>query len=337
MVFWDHRGHGRSEWGPVEQCTQDQLVADMEGIRQALGLGPVYVLGISWGGFLGLMYAARHPAAIRMLAVVGASASHEFMPRAEANARQQATPEQWTAYQSLWDGSLADDASFRRAFETIRPLYFHDKALAAAANAARADTQYRLAVRKFVIEHEYPTYDCRAELARITCPTLVHGRAPRLDLPRRPGGGDPQADRALGARDLRGERPLAAGRGARDVHQAARLFPRRIAARGAGRRPAALARLEELDRIPGGVLDEDLGATRTSDDVVAEPQSRRPKAIHVRREVLDDQLNAVPAARLGLTPIGHGPAGRAGSAAEQEPQVATSDIGEGRAPPWRAG
>ena len=33
MVFWDHRGHGRSEWVPVEQCTQDQLVADMEGVR----------------------------------------------------------------------------------------------------------------------------------------------------------------------------------------------------------------------------------------------------------------------------------------------------------------
>jgi proline iminopeptidase len=173
MVFWDHRGHGRSEWVPVEQCTQDQLVLDMEGIRQALDLGLVHVLGISWGGFLGLMYAARHPAEMRKLAVVGASASHEFMPRAEANARRQATPEQWTAYRSLWDGSLADDASFRRAFETIRPLYFHDQALAAAANQARVDTRYRIAVRKFVIEHEYRTYDCRAELSRIACPTLV--------------------------------------------------------------------------------------------------------------------------------------------------------------------
>jgi proline iminopeptidase len=173
MVFWDHRGHGRSEWVPVEQCTQDQLVADLEGVRLALGLGPVDVLGISWGGYLGLMYAARHPGSMRRLAVVGAAASHEFMPRAEANARRQATPEQWTAYRSLWDGSLPDDQSFRRAFETIRPLYFHDKALAAAANVARADTRYRIAVRQFIIAHEYATYDCRAELARITCPTLV--------------------------------------------------------------------------------------------------------------------------------------------------------------------
>lgn len=173
MAFWDHRGHGRSEWVPVEQCTQNQLVEDVEGVRRALNLGPVDVLGISWGGYLGLMYAARHPSALRRLAVVGAAASHEFMARAEANARRLATPEQWAAYRSLWDGSLPDDASFRRAFETIRPLYFHDKALAEAANAARADTRYRLAVRQFVVAHEYPTYDCRAELGHITCPTLV--------------------------------------------------------------------------------------------------------------------------------------------------------------------
>jgi len=173
LIFYDHRGHGRSEWVAVEQCTQDQLVADVEGVRQALGLGPVHVLGISWGGFLGLMYAARYPASVRTLAVVGASASRDFMGRAEDNARRRATAEQWAAYRSLWDGSLSDDQSFKRAFDTIRPLYFHDPGLAAANSTARADIRYRLAVRRFIIEHEYARYDCRAELPRIACPTLV--------------------------------------------------------------------------------------------------------------------------------------------------------------------
>ena len=173
LIFYDHRGHGRSEWVPVEECTQDRLVADIEGVRQALGLGPVHVLGISWGGFLGLMYAARYQSSIRSLATVGAAASRDFMRRAEDNARRRATAEQWKAYRALWDGSLTDDPSFRRAFETIRPLYFCEPSRAAENNAARADIRYRLAVRKFIIEHEYATYDCRAELPRITCPTLV--------------------------------------------------------------------------------------------------------------------------------------------------------------------
>ena len=169
MVFWDHRGHGRSEWVPVEQCTQDQLVADVEGVRRALGLGPVDVLGISWGGFLGLMYAARHPGSIRRLAVVGAAASHEFMPRAEANARRQATPEQWAAYRSLWDGSLPDDASFRRAFETIRPLYFHDKAL--AAGGERGARRHALPARRAEVRH-------RARVPDVRLPARARARSP---------------------------------------------------------------------------------------------------------------------------------------------------------------
>lgn len=173
LVLWDHRGHGRSRWDDVAACTQDQLVADVEGVRQALELGPALVLGISWGGFLGLMYAARYPASVRALAVVGAAASRDFMPRAEDNARTRSTPAQWAAYRSLWDGSLTDDESFRSAFDTIRPLYFHDQGLAGASIAARSQTRYRLAVRKFVIDHEYARYDCRDELGRIACPTLV--------------------------------------------------------------------------------------------------------------------------------------------------------------------
>jgi proline iminopeptidase len=173
LCFYDHRGHGRSEWVPVAQCTQDQLVDDMEAIRKALGQEQIYLLGISWGGMLSLMYAARYPDRVKKLCLVGASASFGFMGRAEENARERSTPEQWAAYKSLWDGSLADNESFRYAFEVIRPLYFHTKSLAAAANAARSETNYRIDVRNFVISQEYPKFDCRPELSRITAPTML--------------------------------------------------------------------------------------------------------------------------------------------------------------------
>ena len=44
---------------------------------------------------------------------------------------------------------------------------------AAAGIAARSSTRYRLAVRRFTIEHEYARYDIRSEIPRIVCPTLV--------------------------------------------------------------------------------------------------------------------------------------------------------------------
>jgi proline iminopeptidase len=172
LVLYDHRGHGRSARVPVEQCTHDQLVADVDGVRRALGLERPHVLGISWGGYLGLMYAARHPDALDRLVVVGAAASWDFKPRADANARRLATPEQWAAYQALWDGSLRDDESFRRAFALIRPFYYFDPARIPAAPPG-ADAGYRIDVRNFILGHEFPRYDCRAELPRIARPTLV--------------------------------------------------------------------------------------------------------------------------------------------------------------------
>jgi pimeloyl-ACP methyl ester carboxylesterase len=220
LILYDHRGHGRSEWVPVEQCTQDQLVADVDGVREALGLGSVDVLGISWGGFLGLMYAARYPGAIRRLAVVGAAASRDFMARAEANARRRATAAQWAAYRALWDGSLADDASFRRAFETIRPLYFFDPTRAAENNAARrrplspggAALRHRARVRALRLPR-------RAFAHRV--PDPGRSRGPRLDLPGRPVRRDRAARAGRRAGRVRGLRPLAAHRAARRVHAAA--------------------------------------------------------------------------------------------------------------------
>ena len=182
MVFWDHRGHGRSEWVPVEQCTQDQLVADVEGVRLALGLGPVDVLGISWGGYLGLMYAARHRGRF-----AGSPSSGRRPATSSCPARKPTRagrPRRSNGRPTARSGTARSRRqSFRRAFETIRPLYFHDKALAAAANVARADTRYRIAVRQFVIDARVRDLRLPRRAAADRLPDPRHGGASRLDLP----------------------------------------------------------------------------------------------------------------------------------------------------------
>src|SRR5262245_32970234 len=62
LIFYDHRGHGRSEWVAVEQCTQDQLVADCEGVRQGREHGRLHGHVISRAGCLNMMYVARYAA-----------------------------------------------------------------------------------------------------------------------------------------------------------------------------------------------------------------------------------------------------------------------------------
>jgi hypothetical protein len=120
------------------------------------------------------MYAARHSAGVRTLSVVGASASRGFLPpggtqrSAPGHARAVGDPSR-----SL-DGSLPDDEASRRAFEAIRSRYVHDQQLVAAANASRADTRHRLAVRNFAIRHEHARSDCRPRSWRSSArPMLV--------------------------------------------------------------------------------------------------------------------------------------------------------------------
>lgn len=62
IVVFDQRGAGRSRpAGCTESNDTQRLIADMEHIRQALGIDRWLVFGGSWGATLGLLYAQMHP------------------------------------------------------------------------------------------------------------------------------------------------------------------------------------------------------------------------------------------------------------------------------------
>src|SRR5207245_4452260 len=84
-------------------------------------------------------------------------------------------------------------------------------------------------------------------------------------------------------------------------------------------------RLEELDRIAGRLVEHDLGATRPGADVTAEAQAGRPEPAHLCGEILDHELDAVPASRDGLPAVGQAPTARARLPAEQQPEIVASD------------
>lgn len=74
LVFYDHRCNGRSVGAGVETMTWDNLVADAEALRQALGFERWAVLGHSFGGHVALEYALRHPEVISHLILMDTSA-----------------------------------------------------------------------------------------------------------------------------------------------------------------------------------------------------------------------------------------------------------------------
>ena len=72
IIVFDQRGAGRSRpEASLSNNTTWHLVADMERLRERLGIGQWLVFGGSWGSTLSLAYAQRHPAAVSELVLRG--------------------------------------------------------------------------------------------------------------------------------------------------------------------------------------------------------------------------------------------------------------------------
>jgi proline iminopeptidase len=70
LVFYDHRGNGRSVGAPVTSMTWENLTADADALRQRLGFDKWAVLGHSFGGKVALEYALRYPQSLSHLVLL---------------------------------------------------------------------------------------------------------------------------------------------------------------------------------------------------------------------------------------------------------------------------
>lgn len=112
IVYYDHRGHGRSDARPRSEWTLDTWADDVVRLCDALGIVKPIVLGQSFGGFVAQHYLARHPA--HAAKVILSSTSHHmglerkvagFARRGGAAAGElarqfwsQPNPDTWAAY-----------------------------------------------------------------------------------------------------------------------------------------------------------------------------------------------------------------------------------------------
>ena len=72
IILFDQRGCGKSRpFSSVDANTTWHLVADIERIREKLGIDQWVVFGGSWGATLALAYAQTHPETVRFLALRG--------------------------------------------------------------------------------------------------------------------------------------------------------------------------------------------------------------------------------------------------------------------------
>src|SRR6185369_7883459 len=123
LVFFDHRGQGRSARGDVSRYVLDENVADMEALRCHLGLGPIVSIGTSYGGMVAMAHAARHPAAVSHLVLIVTAAHAGFNRRAQEIVAARGTDEQKAVAADLWAGRLDTVERLRHYYDVLGPLY----------------------------------------------------------------------------------------------------------------------------------------------------------------------------------------------------------------------
>lgn len=103
VIYVDYRGRGKSE-RPREwtEITFAQDVADVERLRQALGLDRLNVYGFSYGGMVAMGYALSHPERVGRLILANTVHSAEMWQKNHENINREIENQ----YPEVWDRIL---------------------------------------------------------------------------------------------------------------------------------------------------------------------------------------------------------------------------------------
>jgi proline iminopeptidase len=107
LIFIDERGSGRSEkLEDASQYTVENMVEDVENVRQALHLGKITLLGHSYGGVLAQAYAFKYQQNITHLILGGTFYSTREMNKVLAEEKRAMQPEALAKLEALEKAGL---------------------------------------------------------------------------------------------------------------------------------------------------------------------------------------------------------------------------------------
>jgi proline iminopeptidase len=174
LIYFDHRGQGRSARGDPEKYTLAENVEDMEALRRYLGLGPIVSLGTSYGGTVAMAHAARYPDSVSHLILVATVAHSGCVERSKQIVGERGTPEQRVQCEKLYAGEVNTPEAMRQYFEVMGPLYSRvaDPALS-SVGLERTILSPEALNRAHGPRGFLRDIDLRPELSAITAPTLI--------------------------------------------------------------------------------------------------------------------------------------------------------------------
>lgn len=173
LIFYDHRGNGRSE-RPASLADVDHgtWADDAEALRKYLGHERIVILGHSYGGVLGQEFALRYGDRLDGLILLTSLPAWDYEDTILANARARGTPEQIDFVENGLTDPVADDDAMKEIWGLILPLYFKDYDPEIGAALAANMSCSAAAFNRGFIEC-LPQFNVLSRLKEITAPTLV--------------------------------------------------------------------------------------------------------------------------------------------------------------------
>jgi proline-specific peptidase len=177
LVLLSPRGSAGSD--AADDYRLASYVADVEALREQLGLERLDLLGFSHGGIVAMAYAAAHgPRVHRLLLVDTLAVWDEAAETAMQRAIEARNGEPWfaEAQKAIEEEQAGEFSSSEELVANVQrqmPLYFHRWEGNEQIGRELAADFARMEPLHYFNTVEFPTFDLRADLRTIAAPSLV--------------------------------------------------------------------------------------------------------------------------------------------------------------------
>ena len=189
VLVFDARGSGVSDL--KAPYTHARWVEDIDALRRWAGADKFVLAGGSYGTFISLEYALRHPEHLDAVILRGASAEGPSTIQHGLEAALKAVPaEDDERQRRMWAGQARDDEDLRIGFEEFARVFAPPPGQAlppaekASTPAHHFPPIFHAETHDWAFSKNLPVYDVRERLASIRVPTLItEGRYDRVTVP----------------------------------------------------------------------------------------------------------------------------------------------------------
>lgn len=172
LIYYDHRGNGRSDRSEIKKITFEQLADDANALRKILDYEKIGIIGHSAGGSVALHYALRHQDHLSYLILLDAIPAFDHLEEMmDIVQKRNPSPEILNALNAP---AASSEKEFKDQFKIIQPLYFSNY-------TTEIENQISNIIDNMIIVPEmnlrsdelFEKYNVNSQLKDIEIPTLI--------------------------------------------------------------------------------------------------------------------------------------------------------------------